>query len=78
MPKTELLEACVKAGVAYKKSWNKDKLLQALLNASPDYLELLIADSQVVALNPAYADCLQALSTRAQQLEQVFKVMCFI
>ena len=78
MPKTELLEACVKAGVAYKKSWNKDKLLQAMLTASPDYLERLIADSQVVALNPAYADCLQALFARAQQLEQVFKVLCFI
>jgi hypothetical protein len=77
MSKTELLETCIKAGVTYRKSWNKEKLIQSLLGASPKYMEQIIDDSQVVALNPDDADCLRALLARAQQIKSVFQVLCF-
>lgn len=76
MNKNDLAVACDKAAISYKKSWNKDKLLQAL-SGSPAHLEALITEAQVVCLNPKHAGTLQALLTRAQQLEPVFRVLCF-
>ncbi|WP_449245511.1 hypothetical protein [Desulfobacca acetoxidans] len=76
--KTELLEACGQAGVTYKKSWNKEKLLQALLSAPPDFISHFIANAGLAAVNPEHADTLQALLARARQLEPVFKVLCFV
>lgn len=78
LQKTEIMEACEQAGVTYKKSWNKDKLLQALLSAPPEHVGRFIADAGLAAVNPEYSDCLQALLTRARQMEPVFKVLCFI
>lgn len=78
LQKAEILEACSQAGVSYKKSWNKDRLLQALLSAPPEYLSKFIADAILAAVNPEHANCLQALMTRARNLEPVFKVLCFI
>jgi hypothetical protein len=78
LEKTEILAACDQAGVTYKKSWNKDKLLQALLSAAPEYVGQFIASAKLAAVNPDYADCLQALMARAQQIEPVFKTLCFV
>ncbi len=76
--KSEILEACDQAGVTYKKSWNKDKLLQALLSATPDYVGQFIAGAKLAAVNPNYGDCLQGLLARAYQIEPVFKILCIV
>lgn len=75
--KTELLTACDQAGVICRKTWNKEKQIQALLSA-PAYVGQFIADAMLASVNPKYGDCLQALLARAQQVEPVFKVLCFI
>ena len=49
MSRNEMLEACIKMGAVVKKSWNKDKLLQALCE-SPDYLNSLMAEAQLVCM----------------------------
>lgn len=76
--KSELLETCEQGGVTFMKSWNKDKLIQAVLSAPPKYIDQFISDSGLAVVNPDHADCLLALLTRARELEPVFKVLCFI
>jgi hypothetical protein len=63
--------------VICRKTWNKEKQIQALLSA-PAYVGQFIADAMLASVNPKYGDCLQALLARAQQVEPVFKVLCFI
>lgn len=76
--KSELLEICEQARVTFNQSWNKDKLVRALLSSPPEYVTQLIADSCLTVVNPEQADCLLSLLARARQMEPVFKVLCFI
>lgn len=78
LSKVELQEACRQAAVAYKKSWAKEKLLQALIDHAPETVKKLMADRPAVAPCNEHAECLAALSSRAHKLEPIFKVLCFV
>lgn len=78
MSKQDLLEACAKAGVDARKSWNKDKLAHVLSENNTKYFTSIIKDMNVVSINPEYEKELKALSLYSKKLNQAFKVMCFI
>jgi hypothetical protein len=78
LSKAELQDACSQADVAFKKSWTKEKLLQCLIDHAPEAVKKLMADRPAMAPSKEHAECLAALSSRAQKLEPIFKVLCFV
>ena len=77
MTKDDLIAICEFTGTAYKKSWNKTKLLQSLVENAFGHIEKLMEQHQFALPNPDYAGELHALRARAEQLEAIFKIMCF-
>ncbi len=75
--KNDLVSLCQEKGVEFRKSWNKDKLAAALAQKDPEFVKTTLKDRCVVQVNPAYAEDIKALSARAEQLKNLFKVLCF-
>jgi len=78
MTKQELLDICATAKVEVRKSWNKDKIAQALHNNNPDYFRQLAADMHVVKINPTYDPEIKALTAYATSIVPAFKALCFL
>jgi hypothetical protein len=77
MNKDDLIAACKSTGTAYKKSWNKTKILQSLVENASGCIEKLMERHQFVLPNPNYTEELHVLRSRAEQLETIFKIICF-
>ena len=77
LTKDELIGLCEKAGSSYKKSWNKDKLIDSLSH-SKENLKYMLDDFMPVSVNSKYQDDLNALIIRSKTIEPIFRVLCFI
>ncbi len=78
LTKKELYDNCSKAMVNYRKSWNKVKLAQTLMQENNHYYSKLIEQMNIVDINPDYKKDLTELYTYAERLIPAFKVLCFI
>ena len=77
MSKDDLISACEATGTPYKKSWNKAKLLNSLIDHAPGHIKNLMAGCRFVALNTEYSAELRALRSRSESLETLSTVLCF-
>lgn len=77
MTKDALIATCESTGTACKKSWNKTMLLQSLIKNAPAHIEKIMEEHQFALPNPDYIEELHGLRARAEQLETIFKIMCF-
>jgi len=78
MTKKDLITACGEAGVEFRKSWRKAKLLDALVSKAPAYAAKRMESVRAVVLNPEYEVDLLALHDYADRLAAPFKVLCFV
>lgn len=75
--KNDLIRLCTEKGADYRKSWNKNKLVEALAQKDSEFIESTLMDRAFVRINPAFSEDLMALSFRSEQLVNLFKVLCF-
>ena len=76
--KEDLVQACARAGVEYRKSWRKDRLLSALREKAPELVLEAREREGLVTLNPQFGGELRALAEYSTRLEDAFKLLCFI
>lgn len=78
LSKEELISFCIKTGVTYKKSWNKDRIIMSISQSKDDSLTCLANEYMLVVPNSIYSNSLNSLLSRSEKLEPLFKILCFI
>jgi len=73
-----LLELCQKKNADFRKSWNKDKLLSALIKADPEFVQATLKEKTIVSINPEYKDDLLSINSHINSLENIYKLLCFV
>jgi len=74
----ELLATCQEKGVDFRKSWNKDKLLEALVKEAPEFVNVTLKKREIVSINPEFKDDLISIYSYSNQLENIYKVLCIL
>ena len=77
LPRDDLARECQSLGVSTKKSWSKQRLLEAILAVKPEFLQEASVAKSIVAANSQYASELASLAGRSQDLEKLFRILCF-
>jgi hypothetical protein len=77
LSKEDLARECQSLGVEPKKSWNKKRLLEAMLSVKPQFLTETSAARSIVGVNSEYVAELSLLVNRCEDLERIFRILCF-
>lgn len=75
--KQELVELCETNGTTYKKSWKKEKLVDALKNTDYTILEKIAKSKNLVAPNYERYPDLKHVVRIADEHQEGFKLLCF-
>jgi hypothetical protein len=76
--KDDLVQACMRAGAVYRKSWTKDRLLGLLREKAPEVIVEAREREGFVELDPHLAEELRGLADYARRLQDALKLLCFI
>lgn len=76
--KDTFLSACDKAGADYRKSWDKEKLFHVLQEKAPHLILEAVERERLMMINPLFSRELSELTMHSQQLENAFKLLCFV
>lgn len=78
LKKKELLDICAEHTIEVAKSWDKEKILAAIVRQQPEIADDLLNNLKVMEVNPIYQANALALSDYAAGTISLFKALCFI
>jgi hypothetical protein len=84
LTKNELLKLLDSKNIAYKKSWNKDKLLNAIIETDASIIDEFMSDKQKeraiikYQVNPQYANDVDILLKTIEETKVIYNLLCFI
>ncbi len=76
--KDELIDILQNKNVQFKKSWNKNLLLEVLATNLPDTLVEAAEKEKTAAIKPEFSKSLSELREYAQSLTDPIKLLCFL
>lgn len=84
LTKNELLKLLDSKNIAYKKSWNKDKLLNAIIETDASIIDEFMSDKQKeraivkYQVNPQYTNDVNILLKTVEETKVIYDLLCFI
>lgn len=75
--RNDLIQACVKTGAEYRKSWKKEELFGVLRAKAPELIREALERENPVMLNPQFKAEICSLEECSRRLEDAFKLICF-
>lgn len=76
--KSDIISICEEKGIGFRKSWNKTKLLKALEENDPDFIQTTMREQNIVSINPEFKEDLLSIYAYSNKLENIYKMLCFI